>query len=76
VGRVAAIAAAAATAAAADRGNNDQEDFAGHVARVVGRGAEFAMTIPQKVGPGDERMWDANGKVDMIAGILRYHKIH
>jgi hypothetical protein len=28
-----------------DRGNNDQEEFAGHFARVVGRGAKFAKTI-------------------------------
>jgi hypothetical protein len=37
--------------------------------------AKFAKTIPQKVGDG--HMWDANGKVDMIAGILRlcYHWI-
>jgi len=56
-----------------DRCNNDQEDFAGRVGRVVRRGAKFAKTIPQEAGDG--HMWDANGEVDMIAGILRYHNI-
>jgi hypothetical protein len=47
---------------------------------VLGRETKFAKTIPQEVGNEHvcsfgTRIRDANGKVDMIEGILCYHAI-
>ena len=57
----------------AEFGKDDQEDFGIRVARVVGRRAKGAKAIAQEAGKG--RWWEANGEVNVIVGILRYHNI-
>ena len=57
----------------AECGKNDQENFGIRVAWVVGWRTKGAKAIAQKAGKGC--WWKANGEVDVITGILRYHNI-
>ena len=57
----------------AECGNNDQENFGSRVARVVCWRTKGAKAIAQEAGEG--RWGQANGEVDVVAGVLRYHNI-